>query len=178
MYPVSAGVREPLPRRPAKRSGIRARWLALTCPPGDPDDAALPLTQRELLRRARLGSAIIAGLIFIDLLLLPTTLDQLTTVAAVLIVLVSCFFALALNRSGYVIAAGYVLVLVLVSSLALVFVTAPGGVVTLDFFPVYDLLTVPLLVAASVLPRSQVFLIAAINIGFIIADVVLQPHGS
>ncbi len=73
-------------------------------------------------------------------------------------------------------AAGYVLVLVLIAAIAGVFLGAAGGVVTVDYFPVYDLLTVPLLVAASVLLPSQVFLIAGINIAFILADVLLQPH--
>jgi hypothetical protein len=176
-YPsfASAPTREPSRQRPLPpRRGLLARYVALTTPPGSPDDASLPLPVRERLRRAQLASAIFGGMFLLDLLLIPATTDQISSLAAVLVVLVTCVVAALLNRQGWVTAAGYLVVLVLVAAVAAIFLTAP--VVTLDYVPVYDLLTIPLLVAASVLPRGQIFLIAVLNSAFIVADSTLQPH--
>jgi hypothetical protein len=152
-------------------------WLRLSGPPGDPNDPELPLATRERLRRARLASTIILGLTALDLLLLPTVLDDLPSTIAVLSVLATCLLALVLNRAGQVTLAGYALVLVLASAIALTFLGAPGGIAGLDYFPVYDLLVIPLVVGASLLPEGQVFVIAAINCAFILADSLLQAHG-
>jgi hypothetical protein len=171
-WPPQATLQQPSPRR-----GLWGWWLRATAPHGSPDDVMLPLNDRERLRRARLASAIIAGLMVTDLLLLPTVLDDLPSTVAVLTVLLACLAAIGLNRAGWVTAAGYVLVLILVAVVIVVFVGAPNGVARLDYFPVYDLLVVPLLVAASLLPRRQVFLVAAINCAFIISDAALQQHG-
>jgi hypothetical protein len=152
-------------------------WLRLSGPAGDPNDPALPLAFRERLRRGRLASTIIIGLIAIDLLLLPTVLDDMPSTIAVLGVLATCLIAVILNRAGQVTLAGYTLVLIIAGAIAMVFLGAPHGVAGLDYFPIYDLLVVPLVVGASLLPEGQVFIIAAINCAFILGDALLQPHG-
>jgi hypothetical protein len=163
--------------QPARRRGLWGAWLRLSGPPGDPNDPLLPLGIRERLRRGRLASTIIVGLIALDLLLLPTVLDDMPSTIAVLGVLVTCLLAVALNRAGQVTLAGYTLVLIIAGAVAMVFLSAPHGVAGLDYFPIYDLLVVPLVVGASLLPEGQVFVIAAINCAFILTDALLQPHG-
>jgi hypothetical protein len=131
---------------------------------------------RERLRRSRLASAIIPGIFIVGLLLLATSTDQTSSLIAVAAVLVTCVGATALNRAGQTTAAGYLLVLVLVAAVVAVFLSAPGGVAGLDYFPVYDLLIIPLVVASAVLPRQQIWLIAVVNTGFVVVDAVLQRH--
>jgi hypothetical protein len=157
--------------------GLWGAWLRLSAPPGDPADPALSLAIRERLRRGRLASTIILGLIVLDLLLLPTVLDDLPSTIGVLGVLGACLLAMILNRAGQVTLAGYVMVLIIASAIAMVFLGAQHGVAGLDYFPIYDLLVVPLVVGASLLPEGQVFVIAAINCAFILGDGLLQPHG-
>jgi hypothetical protein len=157
--------------------GLWGAWLRLSAPSGDPNDPALPLAMRERLRRGRLASTIILGLIVVDLILLPTVLDDLPSTIAVAGVLATCLIAMMLNRAGQVTLAGYVMVLIIAAAIAMVFIGAPHGVAGLDYFPIYDLLVVPLVVGASLLPEGQVFVIAAINCAFIMADGLLQPHG-
>ncbi len=154
----------------------RSWWRTLTTPPGDPDDVSLPLRKREQLRRGQLAGIIVIGLAVVDLVFIPATLDQPSNLAAILIVFAACFGAAILNRYGQVTAAGYTLVFVLFLAVAAVFLTAP--VVSLDYFPVYDLLIIPLLLAAAILPRGHIFFVAALNSAFIIADAILQPHGT
>jgi hypothetical protein len=152
-------------------------WLRLSGPAGDPNDPNLPLAIRERLRRGRLASTIILGLIVLDVSLLPTVLDDRPSLVGVLGVLVTCLIAMALNRAGQVTLAGYTMVLIIAGAIAMVFLGAPHGVAGLDYFPIYDLLVVPLVVGASLLPEGQVFVIAAINCAFIVGDALLQPHG-
>lgn len=161
---------------PSAAGGPFGWWLRLSAPPEDPDDASLPLPVRERLRRSRLASAIIPGIFIVGLLLLATTTDQTSSLIAVVAVLVTCVGATALNRAGQTTAAGYLLVLVLVAAVVAVFLSAPGGVAGLDYFPVYDLLIIPLVVASAVLPRQQIWLIAVVNTGFVVVDAVLQRH--
>src|SRR5579884_1667511 len=80
--------------------GPWARWIAFSTPRGDPDDASLPLSDRERLRRARLASSIIAVLFVLDLFLIPATVDQASSLAAVVGVAFVCALAAILNKLG------------------------------------------------------------------------------
>lgn len=130
---------------------------------------------RELARRSRMAAWIILGLFVVDGLLLPVGLGDPGTLVAVVGVAASLVVATFLNRRGLVSLAGGIIVLVICAGVVGALVSEPGGL-HLDALPAYDLLAIPVVAAASILPRASVFIVAPMASGLIIADFLLQPH--
>lgn len=157
---------EPVPAR------VNA-WLRLTSVGWD-----RPLRspeEREVVRRSRLTSWIILGLLIVLLVLIPGALSAPATLSALGGVLIGLLIIASLNRAGWVTAAGAILV----GILDIAILGAVAGVdsgLSLIYLPAFDLFVISIVVAASVLPRMATFIVAALNIVLIIGDYLLQPH--
>lgn len=130
---------------------------------------------RELARRSRMAAWIILGLFVVDGLLLPVGLGDPGTLVSVAGVAFSLVLATFLNRRGLVSLAGGIIVLVICAGVVGALLSEPGGL-HLDALPAYDLLAIPVVAAASILPRASVFIVAPMASGLIIADFFLQQH--
>lgn len=164
------------PDQPAPRK-IFAWWFRLSCPPEPPSTA--PLIQRERYRRARTISIIAFLLQFYNLISLPAGFFGLNRLLVVLVV-ISIFIDIAamfVNRRGWVTLAGLLLVFSVEFGQAINIVTAPGGI-GLASLPIFDLMVIPLVLAASVLPAFYVFVFAAFNSIFTLLGILYLPHHS
>jgi hypothetical protein len=155
-------------------SGLWRFWLSLTGPRADAPQATIQ--QRTNLRRARLSSSIILGMFLLAIGVLPLGLEDPThaTLGADVLLFAACVIAAALNRFGQTTAAGMVLVLVLMAAI----MGAVLGSHFLDFIflPAFDLLALVVIVAALVLPRWLMWVTALLAMGFVVADLLLQPR--
>ncbi|GLV60070.1 hypothetical protein KDH_68930 [Dictyobacter sp. S3.2.2.5] len=87
-----------------------------------------------------------------------------------------CLLTIVLNRRGHVTAVGILSVITVNAAIMLNLLSAPSGLLTMNGFLTFDLLVFSELLAVSLLPPSSVFVVAALNIGCICADLYLQPH--
>lgn len=146
-------------------------WHRLTTPSEATGQA---FVQREGSRRARLLSTITFFLIVIDLILIPATLfiPNHYVVFLCLFVLIICIAAIACNRANKVLFASFLLI----STLELVLVAIIASTIPFDIgnLPLYDLLVIVELFAASLLPSSYIFVAALLNIGFMSGELFLQ----
>jgi hypothetical protein len=72
-------------------------------------------------------------------------------------------------------AAGLLFVIIAEGQFIFTILSAPGGKLDVVYIPLYSLLAFGLLIAVSVLPPYMVFVVAAANTVFVIADVNYQP---
>lgn len=162
------------PEANRKPSGLWHAWVVLTGP-GD-DAPQRTLEQRSRLRRARLSSVVMFGMLVLAVGILPLGLKDPThaTLGADAVLVLAVLFAAVLNRFGQVTFAALVLVAVLLFAIA----GAVLGAVNLDFIylPAFDLLALVIAVAAAVLPRRLMWLAALAAIAFIVVDMFLQPR--
>lgn len=156
------------------RSGLWHAWLLLTGPSDSAPQATIQ--ERERLRRARLSSAVMFGMLILAVVILPLGLQDPShaTLGADVALFVACFIAAILNRIGQTTIAGLLLVGVLVLAIG----GAVLGAKQLDFIylPAFDLLALVIGVAGAVLPRLYMWLAALTAIGFVAADIELQPR--
>lgn len=149
-------------------------WHRLTTPP--PPASQSTMKQRETARRASLLSIIVFFLMLVVLILTPATLfiPNHYVVLLCLIMLVICAVSLLFNRANKVLLASILVVGTLELALALVVAsTIPFDVANL---PLYDLLIMAELFAASLLPLPYIFATALLNILFICGDLYLQKN--
>lgn len=158
---------------PVRNGDMPTWWLRITS--AGWEYAAQTVEERDLARRSRLASWVILGLLVTDVVLVPGGIAVKTTLAAVIAGFIGLLIAALLNRQGHVSAAGTVIVLVISCAFIYVMAYLPGGL-SLVYLPTFDLLVISTVVAASVLPRVWVFGVAALNIGLVVGDFVLQPH--
>ncbi len=149
-------------------------WLRWTSAGWDQPQETIE--QRERVRRSRLTSWIILGLLIMLLIFIPAGLQDPASLLAMPIGAVGLLIAAVLNRFGYVSVAGILLVVLLSGAILGTLLGAPGGKVSLVYLPIYDILAVPVVVGASILPRISSFIIAAANIALVYADLLLQPR--
>ncbi|HLJ80507.1 MAG TPA: hypothetical protein VKT52_03400 [Ktedonobacterales bacterium] len=164
---------------PVQRSPLGSLWHVWLLLTGPGDDAPqTTIKERAQLGRARATSAVIFGLLLFALLALPLGLQDPThaTLVADVILFVAIFLASALNRLGATTPAGWVLVLVLLLAIMGAIVGSPK----LDFIylPGFDLLAIPVMVAALVLPLGWVWVVGVAGAALIAADIFLQPRSS
>lgn len=175
-WEVTAFMSEPqapsAPRRLTRYAALDW-WYTLTAPrPAEPNST---LAARESSRRGRIASLIIAGLIITLLAMLTNLPFAEANLTSLLIALVGCVVAIPLNRAGQLAAAGWVLTLAMDGALVLPLIAA-WGMLDPIYLPVYYLMIVPALVAASLLPSYAVFVVAAANALFIAYDIRFEPH--
>ena len=147
-------------------------WHRLTMPPELSGNSTF--VQREANRRARLLSTITFFLMLIDLILIPATLriPNHYVVFLCLFVFGICIIASLFNRANKVLFASLLLVSIL--ELALIVIVASTIPFDVTNLPLYDLLTIAVLFAASLLPSPYIFVTALFNILFIIGELFLQ----
>ncbi|MBF6591292.1 MAG: hypothetical protein IVW57_12305 [Ktedonobacterales bacterium] len=148
-------------------------WLRLTSSGWDKPQTSIE--QRELVRRSRLASWIILGLLVADVVLIAAGAGDMATLISVLAFGVGLLLVAALNRAGLVAVAGVLLIGLICLAVIGAVASDPRGL-TLDALPAYDLLTVAVVVGASVLPSAFAFGVAGLNVALISLDFFLQPH--
>ncbi len=157
-----------------ERQNILEWWYNLAAPPEPPPTANLK--QREAHRRGRLIATILLIQIIIDIVVVLTVglfvnhFVIFNTGSTILVLA----FAGWLNRRGRVITAGIIVVGVIEILLPALVLTYPGGV-SIFALPFFDLLVFGELFAVSLLPESAVFIVALINILFIVGVLLGGP---
>lgn len=163
------------PERPA---GAWGWWLGLTTP-----RAGGPVTTtraREALRRARLLSTLQLTALVLTAILLPRgflpVLDPgtLAGVGAFALVLL---ISIILNRTGHLTAASVVFTGGLWLAIAGSQLATPTGRISFQDLAGYDLLVIPLVVAAILLPSRAVVLLWLASALFVVLDLGLAEHG-
>lgn len=147
-------------------------WHRLTTP--SETAGRVTFLQRETGRRARLLSTIVFFLILVVLLLMPATLfiPNHYVIFLCIFMLAICLLALILNRAGKTLFASILTVGIL--EMALVLVVASTKPFDIPNLPLYDLLVMAELFAASLLPPFYIFATALFNVLFIIGHLLLQ----
>ncbi len=136
------------------------------------------IAQREIMRRSRLASWILLGILATLLVYLPATTRDVASAFSVLGALFITLIVIALNRHGFVNLAGTLLVVMICAAILSVVVAAPGGIISLVYLPAYDILAIPVVIGASILPRWSGFVIAAVCAALIYADLFLQTKAA
>lgn len=158
-------------RRPR---GLWHAWLLLTGP-GD-NAPQRTLQERGRLRRARLTSVVMFGLLVLAIVVVPLGLQDPShaTLSADVALFAAVLIAAVLNRLLLPTAAG----VILVAALGLATAGAVLGSKQLDliFLPAFDLLAIVVVVAGVILVRWQMWLTAFAAIAFVIGDLALQPR--
>ena len=162
------------PDQPAPRK-IFVWWFRLSCPP-EPSSTA-PLIQRERYRRARTISIITFLLQLYVITSLPAGFFGTNHFLAVLLAFafIANVAAMISNRRGWVTVAGLLLVFNVEISQGTNILTTPGGL-SLAALPLFDLMVIPLVLSASVLPKFYVFVFAALNSIFALLGILYLPH--
>ncbi|HKS70187.1 MAG TPA: hypothetical protein VJQ45_07190 [Ktedonobacterales bacterium] len=166
--PTQTGVYPGDSKQPPRRANW---WLRLTSSGWDGPQATIE--ERERVRRSRLASWIILGLLIVALVLVPAALTDMPTLEALIAVIVGILLAAIFNRTGHVTISGSLLVALVIGADFGALLSAKPGLDTI-YLPAYDLLAIAVLIGVSVLPRGAAFLIAAVNIAAIVADFTLQ----
>lgn len=168
-----AGLGQPRSRRQIETGSPLSWWYFLSAPAPVPSSASF--LERERVRRGRIGSVILLGML-VGIVLLAVNVALLRAILpSVLLVAGCCLVAIPLNRAGYVRATGVLLIVAIDGGLVWALLSAPGGLDPL-YLPAFYLLVTSDLIVAALLPVGFVFPLAAAHAIFIIADVKLQPH--
>ena len=155
-------------------SGPFGWWFRLTVPPEPP--ASADFAARDRARRGRLGGSLLFGLLLIMVLAVFLGLGDPATLISGLIGVGAVVIAMILNRSGYVNIAGIIMVALPALVIILSIVYAPNGQLDFLYLPLFDLLAISEVIAASLLAPAGVLIVALAVIGFTTADILLQPH--
>jgi hypothetical protein len=118
--------------------------------------------------------AVILGYQMVNLLegiLSHSTADTVTAALGLGI----CGLAILFNSLNLLTIASILLIVVVDLGCGLMLLTTPMGL-DVAMLPVFDVLIVSELIAVSLLPARSVFIVAACNISFIVADLLLQPR--
>ena len=155
------------------RAGALEWWYTLTAP----QEAELndSFEKRELVRRGRLASTILFFFGIILLLVFSIGIVGRNHVIAIVapILLLVVAIAAVVNRRGHSNITGLIISFALNLALIIVILTSPGGL-SASSLGLFDLLVFVELFVASLLPVNWVFAAAALNIAFIIFDLMTQ----
>jgi hypothetical protein len=116
--------------------------------------------------------------IIINLLLIPTIgvfIDQIVIVTGAIVILV-ILFACLINRRGWTVVAGTMVVGVLELVFFSFVLNRPGGQLSSYALPFFDTLVFGVLFAALLLPEGAPFIVSLINSVFIVGAVLLLPR--
>jgi hypothetical protein len=148
-------------------------WYRLRAPP--PASANATLGARERSRRGRVASQIIGGELIILLVVAIDLPLARAVLPSLLLALVCCVAAIALNRQGRLEATGWLLALSVDGALIWALLTANGGLDPL-YLPAFYLMVTAVLIAAAALSPSTILPITVANCVFIFLDTRVQPH--
>jgi hypothetical protein len=138
------------------------------------DPRFLTIEERERIRRSQLAAWILLSFLIVDGLLVPIGLSDPDTMLAIAVVAVGFIIGIALNRTGHVSIAGW-LVVALVDLGVMASLLSQTGL-TVDSLPAYDLMLAAVVIAASILGPAAAAIVAAANIVLICGDFFLQAH--
>ncbi|HEY7833887.1 MAG TPA: methyl-accepting chemotaxis protein [Ktedonobacterales bacterium] len=163
----------------ARQAGPWGWWLGLTSP--HVSGAATTTRAREYLRRGRLLSALQFTAVVLAAILLPRgflpVLDP-GTLAGIAVFALILLASIILNRRGRVTAGAAVFTGGLALAIAGSQLATPTGTISFQDLAGYDLLVIPLIVAAVLLPsRVTVFLWIGSAL-FVVLDLGLAVHGA
>lgn len=147
-------------------------WLRWTSTGWDTPQETIE--QREKVRRSRLTSWILLGLLLSLVAFIPATFSDKASAFTVLIALVLVVVAIVLNRKGFVTTAGILLVALSSAAVIGVVLGSADGKIHLVYLPAYDVLVIPVILGASILPRRATFVIAGVNVALIYGDLFFQ----
>ena len=153
-------------------------WYRLTTTP-PPRGRIATLREREIIRRSRLACVILAVQLFgIELPVIPIVANA-PNGHIVLPWLVGCLLALlaafVCNRRGHLTLAGLLMVTSIEVTVGIKILTVPGGL-TILYLPQFDILVQPILIAVALLAPWSAFVVAAANVGFVLAVLTIAPH--
>ncbi|HEX7733862.1 MAG TPA: hypothetical protein VF458_03340 [Ktedonobacteraceae bacterium] len=149
-------------------------WLRLTSSGWDKPQETIE--QREKMRRSQLLAWIVLGVSAAMLAFIPAAYKDTPSLVTVVIAFVMLSLIIFLNRKGWVTLAGILLVMLSIVSALGIILGAPGGEISLIYLPAYDFEVLPVIIGVSILPRMSAFVIAAIDIALIYADLLMQKH--
>jgi hypothetical protein len=136
------------------------------------------IEQREIVRRSRLTAWILLAILVTLLVYIPSVLRDAASAFTVAGALLITLFAIVLNRRGFVGLAGTVLVVMMCLAPLSVIVASPDGKISLVYLPAYDILAIPVIVGASILPRWSGFVVAGICTTLIYVDLLVQTKAA
>ncbi|GHO46840.1 hypothetical protein [Ktedonospora formicarum] len=148
-------------------------WLRMTSTGWDiPQET---IEQREKVRRSRLTSWILLGMLVTLTAFIPATFTDRASMFSVLFALAGVLVATFCNRKGFVTVAGGILVTLSILATIGVVLGSADGKIHLVYLPAYDIMVISVILGASILPRSAAFIIAVVNTILITADLMVQP---
>ena len=150
-------------------------WLRLTSSGWDRPQRTIEA--REKTRRSRLVAWLILGLLVGVAILSPLALQDARARWVLGAWVAGLVLAAALNRRGFVIAAGVTLVALTSGGILAANLASPIGL-TMGELPNFDAYVVPVVIAASVLPRASGFIVATLNSLLIVGNYAWQPHNA
>ena len=155
--------------------GMLGWWYRYFAPAEPPATASL--AQREKARRGRMASIAVLFVILFVLTLVPQGLanKNFMQVIVALVGIGVCFFALFLNRRGFVELAGALTLIMWYSGQAFTLLTLPGGL-TAGSLTLLDATVLPDILVLAFFSANSLFLIVCINIAMTGAIVVYGPH--
>ncbi|HKW21759.1 MAG TPA: hypothetical protein VJO13_10315, partial [Ktedonobacterales bacterium] len=124
-------------------------WFRLTVPPEPP--ASADFATRDRARRGRLGGSLLFGLLAITILTVFIGLGDPATLISALIGVGAVVVAMILNRSGFVNLAGLIMVALPALVIVLSILGAPNGLLDTLYLPLFDLLAISIVIAATLL---------------------------
>ena len=155
-------------------SGPFGWWFRLSVPPEPP--ASADFATRDRARRGRLGGSLLFGLLLLMVAALFIGLGDPASLISALIGVGAVVIAMILNRSGFVNIAGFIMVAIPALVIVLSIVGAPNGQLDPLYFPLFDLLAISQVIAASLLAPVGVLFVMLAVMGFTAGDILLQPH--
>jgi len=137
------------------------------------------LRERERIRRSRLASILLAvQLGLIEGPVIPVVANA-PNGHLVLPWLVGCigalFVAFFCNKRGWLTLAGLLMVASIEVTVSIKILTVPGGI-SLGYLPQFDILIQPILISVALLAPWSAFVVAGLNIGFVLLALTVAPH--
>jgi HAMP domain-containing protein len=166
---------QPTSSDPSRRQPF-AWWAALTAPHYDEATLRDP-RMRERYRRAQLASAVIPVLFLLVLIQLKNAFVNPPTALGLGVLVGACIVGMILNRAGFVSTAGVLLVVALIFAIVAALYNIPGGL-SLIWLPVFDVLTLCVIIAGLLLPRWMTFVTALAVSVISTVFIVLAPRAT
>lgn len=161
--------------RKMRQSGLWGWWLSISAPPGTLSyELAATKEDQERLRKAGLLSAI-APFVFIAPLLLLQQVQEVSTLVAIIILMIMATTALLFNRLGKQRIAALLLIFTMDAVIEGALIKAQGGLSS-GWLLSFDLFVIPLSVTGILLSRNYLWSFAVLHIAFILGDFYLLPH--
>jgi hypothetical protein len=156
-----------------RRQGMMGWWLNLTAPPWP--NYAIPIDQRERLRKAELTSFSILAIFAFCIALVSNSLADVATAQAVGVLAIGLLIAAVLNRTGHTRIAAYMVPSLFMLVAVGAVLQGQGGLRPIGF-PIYDLFVIPIVLVSLTGNRNAPWIFAFIAIAFVIGSFLLEPH--